>query len=169
MLRTLLFVLCISVVAISCLKDAQKTCAYPTVRVSAPKAEQDSIQAFLDADSIDAVKHDAGFYYKVINPGTGTDTMTLCSEVLIEHSGKLATGEVINPAVREYLVLGGAPIEGWVLGIPLIKKGGEIRLFIPPALAYGYNNVSNPNGVPVIPAGSMVIYDIKLIDYSRGF
>lgn len=169
MFRILFFVLCISVVALSCLKSADKTCAYPLVRVSAPKSEQDSVKAYLGADSIDAIKHDAGFYYKVINPGTGTDTMTLCSEVLVEHSGKLKTGEVINPTRREYLVLGGAPIEGWVLGIPLVKKGGEIRLFIPPALAFGYNDVPNPNGVPVIPAGSIVIYDIKLIDYSTGY
>ena len=84
MLKYLFFVLCVSVLFLSCLKSGERTCAYPQQSIVAPQPEQDSIKAYLDSNHIDAVRHPAGFYYKIINPGTGTDTMLLCSEILID-------------------------------------------------------------------------------------
>ena len=50
-------------------------------------------------------------------------------------------------------------IAGWQEGIPLFSKGGEGKLFIPASLGYGYNA---SNG---IPGGSVLIFDIELIDF----
>ncbi|WP_367673544.1 FKBP-type peptidyl-prolyl cis-trans isomerase [Buchnera aphidicola] len=50
-------------------------------------------------------------------------------------------------------------IPGWQEGIKYIKKGGQIKLVIPPQLAYG------ENGVPGIPGNSTLIFDIELIDF----
>jgi FKBP-type peptidyl-prolyl cis-trans isomerase FkpA len=168
MLKSFFFVLCISVVALSCLKSGEKTCAYPIVNITAPEAEQDSIEAYLDSNDIEAVRHPSGFYYKIINPGTGTDTMRLCSEILIDYKGRFKNGQVFDQGTGVYLVLG-ALIEGWKKGIPLIKKGGEIKLFIPPTLGYGHQDLKNENDVVVIPANSMLIFDVKLTDYSEGY
>ncbi|MBL7697097.1 MAG: FKBP-type peptidyl-prolyl cis-trans isomerase [Chitinophagaceae bacterium] len=169
MLRTLLFVLCISVVALSCLKSTERSCAYSSTNVSAPQAERDSLRAYLDSNNLEAEEHSSGFFYEIVNPGTGSDTMRLCSELLLDYKGQFVNGQVFDQGTNAYMVLG-ALIEGWKKGIPLIKKGGEIKLYIPPALGYGYKDLTNQQtGAVIIPAKSMLIFDVKLKDYSAGY
>ena len=167
MLKYLFFVLCVSVLFLSCLKSGERTCAYPQQSIVAPQPEQDSIKAYLDSNHIDAVRHPAGFYYKIINPGTGTDTMLLCSEILIDYRGQLKNGQEFDKGTDVYFVLG-ALIEGWKKGLPLIKKSGEIILYIPPSLGYGSQDYVQ-DGVVVIPAKSNLIFDVKLLDYLPGY
>jgi FKBP-type peptidyl-prolyl cis-trans isomerase FkpA len=50
-------------------------------------------------------------------------------------------------------------ISGWQLGVPLIKKGGRLILYLPPSLAYG-SRASGP-----IPANSVLIFEITLVDF----
>ena len=49
-------------------------------------------------------------------------------------------------------------IPGWTEGLKNIKKGGKIKLVIPPDLAYG------KTGVPGIPANSTLVFDVELLD-----
>ena len=49
-------------------------------------------------------------------------------------------------------------IQGWQEGIPLFKEGGSGILLIPSALGYGSQSVGT------IPANSVLIFDINLID-----
>lgn len=169
MLRSLFFILSISVVALSCLKSTERTCAYSNSTIVAPQSEQDSLELYLDTNGLEAQRHPSGFFYTIVNPGTGTDTMRLCSEILIDYKGKFLNGQVFDQGTGAYMVLG-ALIEGWKKGLPLIKKGGEIKLYIPPALGYGYQDLkNNQTGAVVIPAKSMLIFDVKLMDYSAGY
>ena len=168
MLKRLFFVLCVIIIGVSCLKSGERTCAYPQRTIIAPQAEQDSIVAYLDSFNIQADHHPAGFYYKIINPGMGADTMLLCSELLIDFKGQLKNDSVFQEGNDVFLVLGGM-IEGWKLGIPLIKKGGEIKLFIPPTLAFGQEDYKDQDNKVLVPARSMVIYTVKLKDYTQGF
>jgi FKBP-type peptidyl-prolyl cis-trans isomerase FkpA len=168
MLKKLFFAFCVAVAGVSCLKTGDRTCAFRQINIVAPQIEQDSIAAYLDSNSIQAQHHQNGFYYKIIDPGTGTDTMTLCSDLLIDFKGQLKDDSVFQQGTDAYLVLG-AMIEGWKLGIPLIKKGGEIKLFIPPSLAFGYADYKNDQNEVLVPANSFVIYTVKLKDYSQGY
>jgi FKBP-type peptidyl-prolyl cis-trans isomerase FkpA len=52
-------------------------------------------------------------------------------------------------------------IQGWTNGVPLIKKGGKIKLYIPPALGYGANTTSDGR----IPGNSILIFDVELLDF----
>ena len=168
MLKNLFFVLCIIIVGVSCLKSGDRTCAYPVRTIVAPQSEQDSIVAYLDSNNIEAQHHPSGFYYKIINPGEGIDTMSLCSEILIDYKGQFKNGQVFDEGTNAYLVLGPL-IEGWKKGLPLVKRGGEIILFIPPSLGYGSDDYKNENNVVLIPGNSILIFNVKLKDYTPGF
>lgn len=166
MLKIFLGLLLIAMAGVSCLKSKDNAgCPYSNTSIIAPVSEQDSITNYLDSFNIDAVQHPSGFFYKITNPGTGTDGVTLCSQILINYRGQLKDGTVFDEQNNVIFVLGSL-IEGWKKGIPLVKKGGQIRLFIPPSLGYGNVDVKNNSGQVVIPAKSMLIFDVTLLDYS---
>jgi FKBP-type peptidyl-prolyl cis-trans isomerase FkpA len=51
----------------------------------------------------------------------------------------------------------GSLIAGWQIGLPLIQKGGEIKLIIPSSLGYGCDNGA-------LPPNSILYFDIHLVD-----
>jgi len=59
----------------------------------------------------------------------------------------------------------GSSIEGLRKGIQLIKKGGHMKLYIPPTLAYGAVDVKDDYGKVVIPANSILVFDITLTNF----
>jgi FKBP-type peptidyl-prolyl cis-trans isomerase FkpA len=52
----------------------------------------------------------------------------------------------------------GGVIEGWELGVPGMRVGGQRRLVLPPSLAYGSNRVG------LIPPNATLIFDIDLLE-----
>lgn len=144
-----------------CLKQ-DKGCPYKEVNINAPTAEQQHVEAYLQANSITAVKHSSGMYYAIVTPGTGNKP-SLCSVVTVGYSGTLENGTAFDQQNIISFDLGRL-IEGWKKGLPLIAKGGRIKLFIPPSLGYGNTDVKNSSGVVVIPANSMLIFDIEVFD-----
>ena len=131
------------------------------LRPAARDAEQ--IESFAIANGIDATAHPKGFYYEIIDPGSGA-TVTAESSIVITYVGKFLSGQEFtrqdtpnntpaNPAWPLTQL-----IQGWQLGIPLIKEGGTIKLIIPSALAYGCEQYYS------IPGNSVLYFEIKLID-----
>ena len=117
------------------------------------------IKEYLVKNSITATRHSSGVYYKIINPGTGTTVYSLNTSVSALYTGRLLNGTVFDAATTNPISfrLGGV-IAGWQIGVPLIQKGGKIRLFIPSG--YGYGDM--PAGQ--IPANSALDFDIELVD-----
>ena len=130
----------------------------------APASEGQAIQTYLTSNSITATKHSSNLYYEIISPGTGSSFPTTCATILINYSGKLTNGTVFDAQNNQIFQLSSL-IEGWKIGIPLLKKGGQIRLYVPPTLGYGSTDVKNNSGVVVIPANSILIFDITLTDF----
>jgi FKBP-type peptidyl-prolyl cis-trans isomerase FkpA len=81
--------------------------------------------------------------------------------VLVNYKGTLINGTEFDNSYTSgtpiWLSLNNV-IPGWQEGIKYIKKGGQIKLVIPPQLAYG------EEGVPGIPSNATLIFDIELID-----
>ena len=120
-------------------------------------AEIASLQTYLTAKSITATQDSRGFFYTIVAPGTGANP-SLSSYITVKYSGSLENGSVFDaPAGNKIFLLSGL-IPGWKLGVPLIKKGGSIKLYLPPSLGYGCSAQST------IPAGSNLIFSIDLID-----
>jgi FKBP-type peptidyl-prolyl cis-trans isomerase FkpA len=122
-----------------------------------PQDEEPQILAYASANGITATKHSSGLYYQIIEGGTGA-WATVNSQVTVSYTGKLLNGNTFdqNSSYTEVL---NKLIEGWQIGIPLIKKGGRIKLIIPSSLAYGCNG----SGAS-IPANSVLYFDVSLID-----
>ncbi len=103
----------------------------------------------------------SGLCYEILKPGDGsapkpTDT------VKVHYTGSLISGTVFDSSVQR-----GTPIDipldqvipGWTEGLQKISKGGKIKLYIPPHLAYG------DDGKGGIPPDSTLIFEIELIDF----
>jgi FKBP-type peptidyl-prolyl cis-trans isomerase FkpA len=126
----------------------------------APVSEQQAVKSYCDSLSIYTIAKDAtGFYYDVVEDGDG-GSPNLCSQVEVTYSGKLTNGTVFEQKSAAFTL--GSSIEGLRKGIPLIKKGGHMKLYIPPTLAYGSKEIKDDNGKVIIPANSILIFDIKL-------
>ena len=105
--------------------------------------------------SIKAVKDSSGLYYQVVKPGTGA-AATINSTITVNYQGKLLNGPPFDSANGYSSPLNNL-VKGWQIGIPHIKTGGNIILFVPSALGYGGASLGP------IPANSVLVFDIDLI------
>jgi FKBP-type peptidyl-prolyl cis-trans isomerase FkpA len=118
----------------------------------------ETLEAYITRSNLGSTvtKDPRGFYYQIVTPGTGA-TPVVTSRVTILYTGTLTNGSVFDqtgatPATFNLNQL----ILGWQYGLPLIKAGGRIKLYLPPNLGYG------PQAVGSIPANSVLIFDITL-------
>jgi FKBP-type peptidyl-prolyl cis-trans isomerase FkpA len=158
----LVCLLAVSLLSVSCLKK-DNGCSYKDDNLVAPDSEQQVLKAYLDSAHITASWHKSGFGYQVINSGSGA-VPGLCSQIEVTYIGQLTTGKVFDQQVSSVFGSLGSLIDGWKKGLPLIEKSGEIKLYIPPSLGYGTKNVTDNYGNVVIPANSILIFDISLIN-----
>lgn len=131
--------------------------AYNPCATVAPAAEIQAVQDYLTAQGITgAVQHCSGMFYKIDAPGTGA-TPTVCSNIAVTYEGKLTNGTTFDQATTPVAFGLGGVIKGWMNGLPLIKSGGRIYLYIPPTLGYGAN-ATGP-----IPANSILVFRVDLV------
>jgi len=156
-----------SVLIVSCYKKDvnTSTCDYDACAFKAPDTEIAQLETYLsNAHITTAVKHCSGMYYEIISAGAGT-TPTICSYVSVNYKGSLTNGNIFDQTTGTPRAFGLVSlIESWKKGIPLIKKSGKIRLYVPPSLGYGNTDQKDQNGNIVIPANSILIFDIELLD-----
>ena len=159
-IRLLSILAVVSILNEGCLKDGYDsfTCTAKLPEINVPTAEITQVEAYLTANNItNAVKHPTGLYYIIENEGTGSRP-TLCTNVAFTYKGQLTNGTVFDQATTPVLYPLSQLITGWQIGIPLVKTGGKIRLFIPPSLGYG------STAIPGIPANSVLIFDVTVIE-----
>jgi FKBP-type peptidyl-prolyl cis-trans isomerase FkpA len=134
------------------------SCSKDNYDVEKQAAIDDQIIAdFIAKNNIQAVKHSSGLYYQVLAPGTGP-SVTAASTVGVNYEGRLLNGSQFDKSTKTMNFALTGVIEGWTIGVPLIKVGGRIRLIIPSTL--GYRNTSPGPG---IPKNSVLDFTIDLI------
>jgi FKBP-type peptidyl-prolyl cis-trans isomerase FkpA len=159
MRRTLLCLLCVYLCASSCFKK-NDGCGTEDNTV-APTSEQKAVKAYLDSNNITATLNQSGFYYSIVSQGSGS-TPNLCSHITVSYKGQLTDGTIFDQEVGQIFTLGDL-IDGWKKGLPLIKSGGEVKLYIPPSLGYGSAGLKDDSGNIVVPPNSILIFDIDLL------
>lgn len=144
------FLLGILILNVSCLKDDYVS----------PQEQLDrdikAIDKYLQENSITATSHESGIRYQIHDAGAG-ERPEDSDKITINYEGRLLTNEkVFDQADSIQFQLNGL-IAGWRIGVPLIREGGSITLYIPSGYAYG------PRAQSSIPANSNLIFDIDLI------
>lgn len=107
--------------------------------------------------------HPKGLSYRILAPGTGV-APKLTDSILVAYTAKILGAkfpfETITVEQPVFLSLG-ALMEGWTIGLPLIAKGGQIRMIIPSPLAYKDFQGSS------IPPNSILDYTVTLVDINN--
>jgi FKBP-type peptidyl-prolyl cis-trans isomerase FkpA len=103
------------------------------------------------------------------NPAPGDDV--LAHYILMNANGDTLQDsykmvEMYKQELTPFSLL--AVVPGWQEGIPMMKKGGKYRLYLPYHLAYGEQGMFNPqsNSYDIQPYESLVFY-IDLLNYGK--
>ena len=131
----------------------------PSAGVAKQARIDDSIiRAYLTANpQIKAVKDPSGLYYEVTDQGTGAYP-TENSVVMVNYTCSLIGGRRYDSGSDFSSPLSGL-VKAWQIGVPHVKAGGNITLYVPSRLAYG------PNGAGPIPENAVLTFDINLISF----
>ena len=155
-MKRILFFIAMALVVVACDKDEEEF--DPAAQAA---IDDQLIQDYLTENNLNnVVKHSSGLYYEITKEGTGGNP-NIYSIVSVYYEGRLLETDVVfddNDEKVAVFPLSGL-IEGWQIGIPLLKKGGKGTFYIPSGIAYG------EKGAGTIPANSVLIFDIYLADY----
>lgn len=119
--------------------------------------DEKKIVEYLQENEIEAIRHESGLYYRIDELGSGSNPGS-SSTVTVNYVGFFMDGKVFDINGSSTFSLNGV-IKAWQIGVPLIKRGGKIKLFSPSGLAYGNRARQG------IPANSILLFDIELIDF----
>jgi len=136
-------------------KDPQSTaCAVTAMYAKDTSAAQRAqMIAFCNNNGITYTLHPSGILYQIITPGDSTRP-NLCASLTMTYTGKLMTGIQFDKGTITYPLKD--LIVGWQIAVPLIGKGGKIKMVIPSSLAYG------PNANGSIPANSPLYFEMSI-------
>ncbi|MCL6218474.1 FKBP-type peptidyl-prolyl cis-trans isomerase [Zunongwangia pacifica] len=116
------------------------------------------IQKYLEANNLDAQKSNSGLYYIIEEEGTGAQPSAK-SQVTVAYKGYFLNGNIFDQSNASGVTFGlQQVIPGWTEGITYFKEGGSGKLLIPSHLGYGSDDSRG------IPGGSVLIFDIKLLE-----
>lgn len=122
------------------------------------KLDDDILKQYVLDHGLNATKTESGLYVVIEEPGTGSACNSFAT-VKASYKGYFIDGEVFDSSSATGIVFDlQQVIQGWTEGIPHFKEGGYGKLLIPSALGYGKSGNSS------IPANSVLIFDVKLID-----
>lgn len=141
------------VLFVSCSKEVD----YNDTDKYTPQTEEDIIN-YLNNNNLTATLSNSGLYYLIKKQGEG-EKPNLNSTITVKYEGYLldSTYFDISPSEGHTFNLQQV-IPGFAEGITLFNEDGEGSIFIPPNLAYGSQSL------PGIPGGSVLVFDIKLIN-----
>ena len=109
----------------------------------------------------------SGLQYQVLKAGSGPRP-TMSDVVVIQYEGRLSDGTMFESTAgtgpATFPVMGVVP--GFSEAVQLMQRGGTLRIWLPPELAYGPEERRDPQtNAVVIPANSVLQFDMTLVDF----
>lgn len=101
-----------------------------------------------------------GVQYEVLVQGQGAQP-TADKDIVVHYKGSLLDGKQFDSSYDrgEPITINiNSAIEGWKIGIPLMKVGSKYKFYIPYNLGYG------ERGAGEIPAFSTLIFEVELLE-----
>jgi FKBP-type peptidyl-prolyl cis-trans isomerase len=155
-----LFLILVGIALLSACSKSDKTDPQPTACTLTAQYKNDSsatqralMVAYCNNNGITYTIHSSGILYQIITPGD-TAKPNLCNSLTMTYTGKLMTGIQFDKGTITFPLKD--LIVGWQIAVPLIGKGGKIKMVIPSSLAYG------PNANGSIPANSPLYFEMSI-------
>ncbi|MCW3464299.1 FKBP-type peptidyl-prolyl cis-trans isomerase [Chitinophaga nivalis] len=139
-----------------------KKSSIPAIQGRDASIYDDEIITYLRANNLSAEKDPSGLYYKVLEYGDSTNYARATSVPSLIYNTQLLSGEVIGSSFDATDFDGRQlmnHIPGWQIGLQKITKGGRIKLYIPPHLAFGPVGIDN-----LIPPNAVLLCELELVD-----
>lgn len=153
-LSLFLFIAGISFLAACSKNETSNACTITAQYVNDSSATQRAqMIAFCNNNGISYTVHPSGILYQIITPGD-TAKPNLCTSLTMTYAGKLMTGIQFDAGTITYPLKD--LIVGWQIAVPLIGKGGKIKMVLPSSLAYGASAVGS------IPANSPLFFEMSI-------
>lgn len=147
-IKSLIALLTILVVFNSCKKEYE----------SIEDIDEAKIQAYIRQNNIPAIKDPSGYYYQVLDQGTGS-TLLNKDSVFYNLSVKSLTGTSYYAPIEysnEGNYLGYVTPDTYRTAMLAVNRGGKVRVIVPSYLAYG------KNGSGVIPPNEVLVTEITV-------
>ncbi len=120
---------------------------------------EQEILAYIASNNLDATRTSTGLYYVVDEEGEGAN-ITAVSDVSVKYKGFYTDGTLLEENTDSGVSFNlQQVIPGWKEGLQYFNEGGSGMLLIPSHLAYGSQDYND------IPGGSVLIFEIEVIDY----
>ena len=131
-------------------------------------ADKKSIADYTTANKMDWKTTPSGLQYAITKKGKG-DNAKLGNKVQVYYEGKLLSEKVFDSNFGKipfaFEVGKNRVIEGWEEAIKNFNKGSEGIVVIPSKLGYGATPLDD--GVTVIPANSVLIFKIQVLEIQK--
>ncbi|MBV8252511.1 MAG: FKBP-type peptidyl-prolyl cis-trans isomerase [Chitinophaga sp.] len=109
------------------------------------------------------IRDSSGMYYKILIPGDSIHYLTSTSIPVVSYTYQLPAGQIVVSSFAP-TDFNRTPLNkhilGWQIGLRKISKGGRIRMYLPPELAFGDAGVPNLG----IPPNAIIICEVELVD-----
>ena len=152
------------------LQDAQTVLnkAFKMAQIEKAAKALEEANTFLEKNKAKegVVVTESGLQYEVLSKGKEDFYPTANDEVEVNYIGKLIDETVFDDSYKSgssVKIQLSRVIPGWKEGLQLMSQDAKFRLYVPPALAYGEQGITQGNTV-IIPPNAVLIFDIELVN-----
>lgn len=135
-----------------------------TAQVVADKGDNGAFLAW-NAKQAGVVETASGLQYRILTPGDGKAHPTDADVTLVNYEGKLRDGTTFDKSERPTPMPVAAVVPGFSEGLKVLTKGAKARFWIKPELGYKDEEKRDQTGKVVLPANSVLIFDVELVDF----
>lgn len=134
-----------------------------TSRVSAERGDNATFLSW-NKGQAGVIETASGLQYQVLEEGEGASP-TDADVALVNYKGTLRNGTQFDASQQPTPLPVAGMIPGFTEALKLMKKGGKYRIWIKPELGYGEEARRDPQGREVIPAASLLVFDVELLEF----